>query len=100
MPRLETTMNPADRPTHLRSFRGNTAWREILLPALDDQRRSVITQLIDPSIARKNERPDDYLRGILHALAWIETLPERELQRSIRRTAEDDDDVDGGFTGL
>jgi hypothetical protein len=81
---------------HLAYLVNSPAYLEFFEPYLQAMERGLLNDLISPASERKNEKPDDYLRGgimviraILEAPRWV---LEREAER-LRQEAEIKNDV-------
>ena len=81
-----------DRTHHLlASLTAHPGWEELMKPVIAARVRVYYDQLINPSAARKETVPDDFLRGAIDALKWVVTYPEMEL--NAHRIAEQEEEA-------
>lgn len=59
------------------------AWEGIIKKGIAERVNSYYTQLIDPSVKRKDATPDDFIRGYIAALKWVVSWPEEEMNRAV-----------------
>lgn len=55
------------------------AWNEIFKPKVAERGKILYDKLIDPKASRKENLPDDYIRGQIAALKWMMEWPEKEM---------------------
>lgn len=56
------------------------AWNEVFKPQIAERAKSLYEKLIDPKTSRKENLPDDFIRGQIVALKWILEWPEKKMQ--------------------
>lgn len=66
-------------------------YTEFFVPLIVGLIQSSVNQLADPSLARKNSRPDDYLRGYIAASRAILNAPNAILAAQARQAQEEAD---------
>lgn len=63
-------------------------WTDVLRPAVAEKVKTLYAKLIDPSEKRKENLPDDFIRGEIASLKWILEWPEKEMQAAARALKE------------
>lgn len=64
-------------------------WNEIFKPKIAERAKVLYDRLIDPSAKRKDNLPDDYIRGQIATLKWILEWPEKAMQLVANQIKED-----------
>lgn len=77
---------------NLRHLLAHRAWTEFFVPTLKQSRDAAIAQLLDPSVERKQDYPDDFLRGQISMLEWLLTHPQTLLQEQDAKNAKDQEE--------
>ena len=60
----------------IRQFITSDAWERFFLPSLINMKEEWATRLMDPSVERKNQYPDDYIRGCFATIDVFIRLPD------------------------
>ena len=76
-------------------------WKEVLLPMLQERKKTAERGLRNPSLTRKHSMPDDYLRGILdltemlidHPPVLAETIRNAAVEEKLAETRDFKDDI-------
>lgn len=68
---------------------GSKAWNDFFIPLLIGLSTRALSELADPSKKRRDEKPDDYLRGYIRAVRAIMSAPGEILAAQEQRTKED-----------
>lgn len=68
-------MDDLSRAERLREMQAHPGWRDVLKPILDARIEGLNRMLRDPSKARKEKFPDDYIRGRLEEAEFIMDHP-------------------------
>lgn len=66
------------------------AWEGLYKARCAEQMKYLMARLLEPSQKRKDDEPDDYLRGQIEALKWSITWPEHELREQEVRNQEEE----------
>lgn len=90
---LNTSALTDDQMGHLAYVVNSPSWLDFFEPLLREAINASMSQLADPSITRKNARPDDFLRGQIVALRNLLDMPHFVLedQRERHKTQAADD---------
>ena len=64
-----------DNINHLTYIVNSPSWLDFFEPMLKESMNSTLALLADPSIERKNSRPDDFLRGQIVTIRNFLSLP-------------------------
>ena len=67
---------------------GCPAWEGLYKAQVADMVKLYYSQLLDPSKARKDRTPDDFLRGAIFALQWAVSWPDQELNKAVAEALE------------
>lgn len=84
-----------DQVGHLAYIVNSPSWLDFFEPTLTEMMNGVHAQLADPSLTRKNNRPDDFLRGQLIVIRNFLEIPHfiiaeaRERQDTARKAEEE-----------
>lgn len=76
-------MNLSPEHEALRHLLLHPAWDGLYKKTLAERVKVCYSQLIDPSLERKNAAPDDFLRGFITALQWAVKWPDEELNTAV-----------------
>lgn len=78
-------------PRDLVFLLGSKAWNDFFVPLLLGLQAKALSDLADPSRKRRDEKPDDYLRGYIRAVRAILNAPGEILYEQERRNIENDE---------
>lgn len=67
---------------------GSKAWNDFFIPLMMGLQHRALTELADPSKKRRDEKPDDYLRGYIRAVRAIMNAPGEILYQQEQRNRE------------
>lgn len=65
------------------------AWEGLYKKRISEQVKACYDRLIVPSRDRKDQYPDDYIRGYVAALRWAIGWPEAEMNRAVAEAIQD-----------
>jgi len=68
----------------------NRAWEGLYKAKIVEEVRGLYAQLVNPSQARKDAVPDDFIRGQIQALKWAIEWPDQEMNRAVLESAQAD----------
>jgi len=71
-----------DAAESVRQLLNSDAWEKFLKPALELLKVDFQNELMDPSRSRKDEHPDDFIRGCMATLDVVLHMPEAALAES------------------
>lgn len=78
----------SDRHRYLGYLLMSPGWKEVILPTIGERAKMLYDKLIDPKESRKENLPDDFIRGQIAVLKWIIEWPEKEMQLAAQQMAE------------
>jgi len=84
-----------DKVGHLAYIVNSPSWLDFFEPMLNDMVNSCHALLADPSLKRKNDRPDDFLRGQIVTIRNLLEIPHfviaeaREREDAARKSQEE-----------
>jgi len=78
----------SDEHRHLAGMLQSYGWESVMKVIIAEKVKGLYVRLLDPTKKRKEEVPDDFIRGEIAALKWIIEWPEKEMAQVARRIRE------------
>lgn len=73
-------MELEDEQHQLVHFLNNEGWNSVVKPELTRKVKALYEKLLDPKIVRKEELPDDFIRGQIAAFRYVVEWPVKRAQ--------------------